>query len=187
MRVGILLFHEVEELDFVGPLEVFGVTARLVQSLNVLTVSKDGLPIRDRYGLRVQPDHSFTNCPSLDLLMIPGGKGAREHARYDQETLAFVKAHASKQPIASVCTGALVLAEAGILTGRKATTHHSALDMLRQYADVHVLEGARFVLDDRVATSAGISAGIDLALELIRNNFGDKIAQEPAEIMEYRS
>lgn len=187
MRVGILLFDEVEELDFVGPLEVFGVTSRLVQSLNVLTVSKDGRPIRGRYGLRVQPDHSFTNCPSLDLLMIPGGKGAREHARYDQEILAFVKAHASKQPIASVCTGALVLAEAGILTGRKATTHHSALDMLRQYADVHVLEGARFVLDDRVATSAGISAGIDLALELIRNNFGDKIAQEAAAIMEYRS
>ena len=180
------MFDEVEELDFVGPLEVFGVAARLVQSLEILTVSKDGRPILGRYGLRVQPGYSFTNCPPLDLLIIPGGKGAREHARYDKETLGFAKAHASKHPIASVCTGALVLAEAGILKGRKATTHHSSLDMLRQYADVHVLEGTRFVLDDRVATSAGVSAGIDLALELVRNNFGDKIAREVAGIIEYQ-
>jgi transcriptional regulator GlxA family with amidase domain len=187
MRVGILLFDEVEELDFVGPLEVFGVAARLVGSIRILTVSKDGRQIRGRYGLKVQPDHSFTNCPPLDILIIPGGKGAREHARHDRETLAFVKAHASRHPIASICTGALVLAEAGILKGRKATTHHSALDMLRQYADVHVLEGARFVLDNQVASSAGVSAGIDLALELIRNNLGDKIAQEVSGIMEYQS
>ena len=186
MRVAILVFDEVEELDFVGPLEVFGVAARLVQSLEILTVSKDGQPIRARYGLRVQPDHSFTSCPPLDLLIIPGGKGAREHARYDQETLAFIKAHASKHQVASVCTGALVLAEAGILKGKKATTHHSALDMLRQYGDVHVLEGARFVLDNRVATSAGVSAGIDLALELVRNSFGDRVALEAAKIMEYQ-
>lgn len=185
MRVGILLFDEVEELDFVGPLEVFGVASKLAESLSVLTVSKDGRPIQGRYGLRVQPDYSIADCPPLDLLIVPGGKGAREHARYDKEIIAFVKAHASKEQIASICTGALVLAEAGILAGRRATTHHSALDMLRHYADVNVLEGVRFVLENGVATSAGISAGIDLALELIRRHFGEEVAQGVAQEMEY--
>jgi transcriptional regulator GlxA family with amidase domain len=185
MRVGILLFDEVEELDFVGPLEVFGIASGLVESLVVLTVSKDGRSIQARYGLRVHPDHAFDNCPPLDLLIVPGGKGAREHIRYDKEVIAFVKAHAAKQQIASICTGALVLAEAALLNGRRATTHHSALSALRQYAQVQVVEGARFVLEERVATSAGISAGIDLALELVRNSFGDKVAADVAQIMEY--
>jgi transcriptional regulator GlxA family with amidase domain len=186
VRVGILLFDEAEELDFVSPLEVFGIASTLVQSLRVLTVSKDGRPIQGRYGMRVQPDYSIASCPPLDLLIVPGGKGAREHARYDKDIIAFVKAH-TKHQIASICTGALVLAEAGILAGRRATTHHSALDTLRQYADVRVVEGARFVLENGVATSAGISAGIDLALELIRRHFGDKVAYEVADTMEYQS
>ena len=185
MRVGILPFDEVEELDFVGPLEVFGITSGLVEGLTVVTVSKDGRFIRGRYGLQVQPDHSFGNCPPLDLLIVPGGKGAREHARYDKDILSFVKAKA-KQRTASVCTGALVLAEAGLLNGRRATTHHSAIDTLRQYSQVRVVEGERFVLEDRVATSAGISAGIDLALELVRAQFGDKVAVEVTQTMEYR-
>jgi len=185
MRVGILLFDDAEELDFVGPLEVFGVASRFVQSLKVLTVSKNGQPIQGRYGLRVQPDYAIADCPPLDLLIVPGGKGASEHARYDKAIIDFVKTHASKQQVASVCTGALVLAEAGILSGRSATTHHSALGTLRQYADVHVVEGTRFVIENGVATSAGISAGIDLALELIRRNFGEKVAQEVVQTMEY--
>ena len=185
MRVGILLFDDAEELDFVGPLEVFGIASRIVQSLKVLTVSKNGQPIQGRYGLKIQPDYSFADCPPLDLLIVPGGKGASEHARYDNAIIAFVKTHASKHQVASICTGALVLAEAGILAGRSATTHHSALDTLRQYADVHVVEGIRFVIENGVATSAGISAGIDLALELIRRNFGEKVTQEVVQTMEY--
>ncbi len=185
MKVGILLFDDVQELDFVGPLEVFGIASTLVESMGVLTVSKDGRPVRGRYGLRVQPDYAFNNCPPLDLLIVPGGKGARLHARNDKETLDFVKAHAVKRPIASVCTGALVLAEAGLLNGKRATTHHSAIDTLRQYAQVKVVEGARFVFEDGVSTSAGISAGIDLALELVRKDFGDKVATEIVEVMEY--
>ena len=185
MRVGILLFDEVEELDFVGPLEVFGVASRLGESLTILTVSKEGRPIQARYGLKVQPDYSFANCPPLNLLIVPGGKGAREYARYDKEIVAFVKALAANQQVSSICTGALVLAEAGLLAGRRATTHHTAFETLRQYTDVHVVEGARFILEDRIATSAGISAGIDLALELLRIHFGDQVAREVAQIMEY--
>jgi transcriptional regulator GlxA family with amidase domain len=185
MRVGILLFDDVEELDFVGPLEVFGVASGMVRSLSVLTVSKNGRPIQGRYGLRIQPNYAIGNCPPLDLLIVPGGKGARVNARYDKEIIDFVKAHSLKQEIASVCTGAIVLAEAGILNGKRATTHHSAFDMLRQYSDVRVIEGERFVLEDGVATSAGISAGIDLSLELVRRHFGDKVAREVASEMEY--
>jgi transcriptional regulator GlxA family with amidase domain len=184
MRVGILLFDDVEELDFVGPLEVFGAASMLVKSLSVVTVSKDGQLIKGRYGLRVQPNYRIANCPTLDILIVPGGKGARVHARHDKQIIAFVKAQASKQ-IASVCTGALVLAEAGILAGKRATTHHSALDTLREYKDVKVIDGTRFVVEDRVATSAGISAGIDLALELVTSHFGERVAQEVAETMEY--
>ena len=185
MRVGILVFDEVEELDFVGPLEVFGQTSRLVEGVETIVVSKDGSPIRCRYGLRVQPNCNFANCPTLDLLIVPGGKGASEHARYDPEVLSFVRAHASHKPIASICTGALILAEAGLLKGRAATTHWSALDTLRQYPEVNVKEGVRFVREDSVATSAGISAGIDLALAIVKDSYGEKTAMEVAHHMEY--
>lgn len=185
MRVGILLFDEVEELDFVGPLEVFGMASKLGAGIEVVTISDQGQSIRGRYGLRVQPDHSFSSCPPIEMLIIPGGKGAREVVRYDEETLQFVRGHARRAPVASVCTGALILAEAGLLRGRKCTTHWSALDLLRQYPGVQVVDGARFVRDDAVATSAGVSAGIDLALDLVREWFGDKLRRQVARHTEY--
>jgi len=185
VHVGILVFDEVEELDFVGPLEVFGQTSKLVGGIEITVVSKDGLQVHCRYGLRVQPDCDLTTCPTLDLLIVPGGKGAREHARYDPAILSFVRSHASLNPIASVCTGALILAEAGLLKGHMATTHWSALDTLRQYPEVEVKEGIRFVREDGVATSAGISAGIDLALAIVKDAYGDEIAAKVARDMEY--
>jgi transcriptional regulator GlxA family with amidase domain len=181
-----LLFNEAEELDFVGPMEVFGVASGLKSGIDIVTLSKDGKQIHGRYGLKVQPDYSFANCPDLDLLIVPGGKGAREQVRYDKESIAFVRAHASRARIASVCTGALVLAEAGILDGKKATTHWSALDILREYPKVQVVEGVRFVRDGNVATSAGISAGMDLALEIVREHYGEQVASDVARDMEYR-
>lgn len=186
MQIGILLFDEVEEPDFVGPLEVFGVASRLKGGISIITLSKDGKQIRGRYGLRVQPDCNFADCPNLDLLIIPGGRGAREQVRYDEETIAFARAHVERARIASVCTGALVLAEAGILDGKSATTHSSALDVLRQYPKVRVVEGVRFVRDGSVTTSAGISAGIDLALEMVRELHGEQAAVDVARDMEYR-
>ena len=185
MRIGILLFNEVEELDFVGPLEVFGVASILKGGIEIVTLSKDGAQIRGRYGLRVQPDFSFDSCPQLDLMIVPGGRGARE-ARYDRETVEFTKAQAARASIASVCTGALVLAEAGILNGRRATTHWAAVDMLRKYPKVQVVEEVRFVREGNVATSAGISAGIDLALEIVRELHGEQAASEVAKEMEYQ-
>jgi transcriptional regulator GlxA family with amidase domain len=185
VRIGILVFDDVEELDFVGPLEVFGVASRFVGGIEIILLAKDGKRVRGRYGLKVQPDHSISNCPSLDILVVPGGKGAREQARFDPEILSFVRAHAGRMPIASVCTGALILAEAGLLKRRKATTHWSALDTLRQYPGVEVKAGVRFVRDGSIATSAGISAGIDLALAIVRDVYGEETAKQVARHMEY--
>ena len=186
MVVGILLFNEVEELDFAGPWEVFGIASQL-KNLTPLTISKDGEPVRCRYGLSVRPDYSFANCPRLDLLIVPGGRGAREKARFDSETIAFVKSHASRAMTASVCTGALVLAEAGLLDGRRATTHAHQLDLLRKYPKVRVVENERFIFEGNVATSAGISAGIDLSLELLRRKYGEQLVREVVDVMEYRA
>ena len=185
MVVGILLFDDVEELDFAGPWEVFGIASGL-KNLKVLTVSKDGNSVHCRYGLRVQPDYSFMNCPKLDLLVVPGGRGAREKARYDTETVAYIQKHASQAATASVCTGAIVLAHAGLLDGKRATTHASAMGLLREYPKVHVVENERFIFEGNVATSAGISAGIDLSLELLKRKYDEQLVREIVEEMEYR-
>ena len=186
MAVGILLFDEVEELDFAGPWEVFGIASQL-KNLTPLTISKDGKEVHCRYGLSVQPDHSFASCPRLDLPVVPGGRGAREKARFDSETIAFIKNHASRAMTVSVCTGALVLAEAGLLDGRRATTHAHQLDLLRKYPKVRVIENERFIFEGNVATSAGISAGIDLSLELLRRKYGEPLVRAIVDVMEYRA
>jgi transcriptional regulator GlxA family with amidase domain len=185
MVVGILLFDDVEELDFAGPWEVFGIASQL-KNLRLLTVSKDGKPVRCRYGLQVQPEHSFATCPRLDLLIVPGGRGAREKARYHAETISFIQRHASQAAIASVCTGAIVLAQAGLLDGKKATTHGSQLDALRKYPKIQVVENERFIFQGTVATSAGISAGIDLSLELLKRKYDEQLVREIVNEMEYR-
>jgi transcriptional regulator GlxA family with amidase domain len=185
MRVGFLIFDDVEEMDFVGPLEVFGVASSLTGQVEVTTLSKNGEAIRCRYGLRVQPEHSFSNCPPLDLLIVPGGRGARERAMRDEETLRFIRTESSKAHVASVCTGALVLAEAGILDGHKATTHHKFIEALRRYQKIEVVSGVRYVSEESVSSSAGISAGIDMALEIVRKNFGEAVVAEIRSGMEY--
>jgi transcriptional regulator GlxA family with amidase domain len=185
MRVGIILFDDVEEMDFAGPLEVFGVASSLANKVEVTTLSKNGQSIRCRHGLRVQPEYSFSNCPPVDLLIVPGGRGARERAMRDSETLRFIRNQSSKAHVASVCTGALVLAEAGLLDGHKATTHHENIEALRRYPRIEVVSGARYISEESVSTSAGISAGIDLALEIVRKNFGEAVVTKVREEMEY--
>ncbi len=184
MRVGILLFDDVEELDFAGPLEVFGAAAGLTEQIEIVTVSRQGRQVRCRYGLQVQPNCSFGDCPALDLLIVPGGRGARE-VKDDSETISFLRQQSSNAQIVSVCTGALILAEAGILAGHRATTHHSAIESLREYPNIQVLPGVRYTREERVSTSAGISAGIDLALAIVRDFFGEKVRTQVMELMEY--
>src|SRR5262245_12065206 len=129
--VGVLVFPEAEELDFVGPLEVFGMAAALEQSCQTVIVSETVDPVRCAHGMRVLPDHTLADAPQLSLLLVPGGRGARLYARNNPRLLEFVTRQ--KGIVASVCTGAMVLAAAGLLDGREATTHYAFLDQLREY------------------------------------------------------
>ncbi len=185
-RVAILVFDEVEELDFVGPLEVFGVTNRLKpDAMPAFTIGASGEEIRGVNGLTVKPLHSFQTTPGFDILVVPGGRGARREMA-NPETLAFVKRAAhSCELVASVCTGSLILAAAGLLDGKRATTHWAALDELRQFPGVHV-DHQRFIRQGSIVTSSGISAGIDMALHLVEEIQGS-ISREVAHRTEYRS
>jgi transcriptional regulator GlxA family with amidase domain len=181
--IGILVFDDVEELDFVGPLEVFGMAEKLGADCTPLLIAAHEGEVRGSYGLRFTPAHTIASCPAVDLLIVPGGYGARTHAREDLTILNFLRER--KAPVASVCTGALILAAAGLLVGRTATTHYSAMDMLRSYGAIEVIDGARMTIGERVSTSAGISAGIDLSLALVARMFGDDLAEQVAKRMEW--
>lgn len=176
--IGIVLFDGVEELDAVGPWEVLAYWAgnHPEDGYQVLTLSPDGQVVTCAKGLRITPDYSFATAPELDIVLHPGGKGARPLAR-NQEHLAWVRDQASTAELmTSVCTGSLVYAAAGLLKNRPATTHWASLDELTELdPSIKVDEKARYVDDIDVITSAGVSAGIDMALHLVsRLSFPDR-------------
>ena len=170
-QVGILLFDEVEVMDFAGPFEVFSLaeTVDKQKLFQVHTISPDGELISARNGLKVQPDYAIQDMPAMDILIIPGGYGAEEIIIHDPVIIKWIQTQAQQvKLLASICTGALVLAEAGLLQGLEATTHWMDLDRLQQdYPDVIVKSGVKFVDQGSIMTSAGISAGIHLALHIV--------------------
>ena len=180
-----MIFDNVEDLDFTGPLEVFGTTSHLKpNSLLPFTIQREGREVRTVNGLRVAPDYSFRNCPRLDILLVPGGIGTRTEMK-DPETLEFVKRNASNcELVLSVCTGALVLAATGLLNGKRATTHWAAVDELKAFPQVNI-DRLRYVRDGKIVTSAGVSAGIDMALYITKELFGTSVAEAVARDMEY--
>lgn len=187
-NVAILIFDDVEVLDFCGPFEVFAVTGRTqeVPPFNVYTVAETLAPVTTRGGMSVNPRYSIADCPPPDILVVPGGYGTRR-AMHNEALLAWIQRVAQQgEIVASVCTGSLVLGAAGLLDGLRATTHHSAFGLLREAAPTaQVLEDARFVDNGAVITSAGISAGIDMALHLVARLLGEETARETARYMEY--
>jgi len=185
VSVDILVFEDVEELDFVGPWEVFSVANRLSpNSFPTRLVSTGSASISARYGLRVGGLESLYGGVSPRVLILPGGPG-RKIVMRDPKLLDHLrKIHAEGSLLTSVCTGAFVLAEAGLLRGKSVTTHWSARDELRAYPDVTVVEG-RFVDAGDVVTSAGISAGIDVSLHLVERFAGTSASREVAHTMEY--
>jgi transcriptional regulator GlxA family with amidase domain len=187
-HVAIYLFPDVEVLDFAGPYEVFAVTNELNERrlFRTFTVAEQAGPVRARNGLGVVPDHTFADCPPPDILVVPGGLGTRPLLDRP-DVVAWVAARAAAAEItASVCTGSLLLAKAGLLAGRRATTHHLRHDLLRELApDATVLTDRRWVDEGRVATSAGISAGLDLSLHLVARLHGAEVAARTARYMEY--
>lgn len=191
-KVGILLFDDVEVLDFAGPFEVFAVTAakrddgERYSPFEVTTISEDGQKITARNGLKVQPDYSFELAPVYDLLVIPGGMGTRGLV-YNKVVVAWIaKRFAEVQWMTSVCTGSFLLAEAGLLEGKRATTHWESIERMRDtYPAVIVEENVKFIDEDRIVTSAGISAGINMAFHMVSRLLGIEVAKETARTMEY--
>src|SRR3990170_8165187 len=183
--IGVLLFPDAEELDFVGPYEVFGMLSKhFGREWQVVTVAEARAPVICANGLVVVPDRTFDYCPPLDVLLVPGGDGTRREV--DNETLiAFVRQMGGRcQWVTSVCTGAFVLHRAGFLNGRRATTYWASLDRLAALPDVEVVE-ERFVVDGNVITAAGVSAGIDMALYLIGQVKDPETARNVQKAIEY--
>jgi transcriptional regulator GlxA family with amidase domain len=187
-RVCMVIFDEVEVLDFCGPFEVFAVTGGRQQlaPFEVCTVSEDGLAVTARGGLSINPAYSFHNCPQADILLVPGGLGTRREMN-NPRMLHWLRGRAEgAELVLSVCSGALVLAKAGLLNGLKATTHHGAMDELRSIHPGTLVDShERFVDNGRVIVSAGISAGIDMSLHVVARLLGIDQAIETASYMEY--
>ncbi|WP_432483102.1 DJ-1/PfpI family protein [Kineococcus esterisolvens] len=180
-HIGIVLFEDVEELDAVGPWEVLAHWTRThpEDGYAVVCLSRDGNPVTCSKGLTVAAHHSFADAPPLEVLLHPGGRGTRPQL-HDAEHLDWVRRQRVAVPLmTSVCTGALVYAAAGLLAGRPATTHWSSLALLRELdASIDVRDDERFVDDGDVVTSAGVSAGIDMALHLVARLAGSDRARE---------
>lgn len=194
-RVGILIYPDVEPLDFCGPFEVFSVAfaeggeqnhekARL---FDVVLVAETKDPVRARGGLRVLPDHTLTDCPRLDIVVVPGtDKVQRLQA---PALVKWMRDQADKaELVTSVCTGAFLLAQAGLLDGKQATSHAAAIGPMRTlFPKVKVVQGQRYVRDGKVITSAGVSAGIDMSLHVVAGLYGEKVSKAAAKLMEYES
>lgn len=186
-NVAILTFDEVEVLDFCGPFEVFSATGRQngQPPFNVYTVAEKS-PVLARNQLSVNPRFTLADCPPPDVLVIPGGWGTRREMN-NPRLVDWIKTAASTAEIVlSVCTGALLLAKAGLLDGLKATTHHGALDLLQEVAPkATVLRNQRFLDNGRIIVSAGVAAGIDAAFHVVARLSGKEDALETARYIEY--
>jgi cyclohexyl-isocyanide hydratase len=170
--VGFVIFPDLTQLDFTGPLQVL---ARLPQSATRI-VAKSMAPVPSDCGLGLVPTCTFADCPPLDLLCVPGGTTGVVKAIADAETVAFVRAQAAHAKyVTSVCTGAFVLGAAGLLDGRRATTHWAYTDLLPLVGATH--EKARIVRDGNVITAGGVTSGIDFGLSIVAALAGDAAAQ----------
>ncbi|MCB4770679.1 DJ-1/PfpI family protein [Ancylobacter sp. Lp-2] len=179
MNVVMLLYPNLTQLDLTGPFEVFARFAELRRHLVWKTLD----PVTDSGGLRLLPSVSFADCPPADILFVPGGPGQLALME-DAETLDFLRRQAAgAQYVTSVCTGSLVLAAAGLLGGRRATSHWLSLDQLALFGAEPVAE--RVVMDGNVVTGAGVTSGIDFALTLTAHIFGRERAERAQLAMEY--
>jgi len=191
ISVGIFIFNDVDVLDFTGPFEVFFITRKQEggEKQYLYSVCLIGLTdgtITTRGGMEVRPHFSINSHPQLDRLIIPGGYGTRQ-LMHDESLINWLGSFNPRSTrLASVCTGSLLLASAGHLDGKSATTHWTVLDMMEEtFPKVKVDRNRHVIIDEEVFTSAGISAGIDLALQMVRLDFGDPQANWTARHMEY--
>ncbi len=184
ITTGMLIFDDAEELDFVGPWEVFTMARHVVPDDRVITIAPTREPIRAAKGMRIIPDHSFADAPDLDVLLVPGGIGTRREVNNPVLIDWLRKAGARCTWVTSVCTGSLLLHEAGFAKDRRVTTHWGFVSALRERG-AEVLERVRYVRDGNLVTAAGVSAGIDMALWLVGQIHGVPVARQVQRAMEY--
>lgn len=201
--IGIVVFEDAEELDFVGPWEAFTMANLVLRNStfaagfgieadpervvdDVRLVSETGGTIRCAKGMRVETDSSFDDCPPLDVVLVPGGFGTRREVENPRMLEFLARAATTCTWVTSVCTGSLLLGAAGPARGKRVTTHWTFVDALRERGDVsEVLEDVRYVRDGNVVTAAGVSAGIDMALWLTGQLHGENLARATQKGMEY--
>ena len=188
-NIAVVLFDEVEVLDFAGPFEVFSVAGSLGPDnpFSVYTVAEEQRVIRARGGLQVVPHYTLANCPPPDIVVVPGGYGTRRQMK-NPVLLTWLQEQAGRvELLTSVCTGSLVLGSAGLLDGLPATTHHEELDLLASISPaITVIRDTRYVDNGAIITSAGVQAGMDMALHVVARLLGDAFARATAENIEYR-
>jgi cyclohexyl-isocyanide hydratase len=178
-EIGLLLFPDITQLDLTGPYEVF----IKFPDAKVRLIWKSLDPVTAGGGMRILPDTSFADCPQLDLVCVPGGAGMNPLLN-DDETLAFIRSQALEaRYVTSVCTGALVLGAAGLLKGKRATTHWMSHDMLKPFGAIPVNE--RYVIDGNIVTGGGVTAGIDFALGIAADLHGEELARAIQLAIEY--
>ena len=194
-NVGIFIFDYVEVLDFAGPYEVFS-SARITKNstssiqnepkaFNVFTFSEKKKYITASGGLKVKSEFILKNCPALDILIVPGGIGTRKLLE-NKKILNWLKLKQNVDIVASVCTGSLLLAKAGLLEKKKATTHWGAIKLLKKISpSTKVIKRNKYVFD-KYYTSAGVATGIDMSLHIIENVYGKIIAKNTAKYIEYK-
>jgi len=190
--IGILIFDGAEELDFVGPWEVFTMSNEVrdhrqdkTPKDTVLMVSPHGGMVKCAKGMRVMADHGFADCPPLNVLLVPGGQGTRREVENPDMLDWIAKTAAKCTWVTSVCTGSLLLTEAGPAAGKRVTTHWGFADQLAARGKADVLKNIRYVRDGNVVTAAGVSAGIDMALWLVGQMHGVDHARFTQRAMEY--
>jgi transcriptional regulator GlxA family with amidase domain len=184
ITTGILLFDDAEELDYVGPWEVL--TSARLEGDRVVTIAERADAVRSAKGLRVLPDHTFDDAPPLDVVLVPGGRGTRREVDNPVLTAWLAGVSASATWVTSVCTGSFLLHAAGPAVGRRVATHWAAVDELaRRAPDLTIDAEARWVVDGNLVTSAGVSAGIDMALWLVGELYGVDHARKVRRHIQY--
>ena len=179
-NVAIFIFNDVEVLDFTGPFEVFNVTGAIInpKPFNTYTVALTEQPVKAHGSLSINPNYSIDNCPTPDIILLPGGDGRRRLMK-DERVLNWIAKHVDNlEKLLSVCTGAFYIAHSGLLNGLSATTHHGAFaEFKKSFPDVTLIEDKRYVENGRIITAGGISAGIDMSLYVVEQLLGkEKLA-----------
>ena len=190
---GILIYNDVEVLDVTGPFEVFSMV-RLNEEhrfdehspFKVILISENLNPVLAMGRLQLTPNVDFDNCPKLDLLIVPGGKGSRKEVNNSKLINWIAKQSSRAQLTSSVCTGSSLLGKAGLLNNHQATTHWRAFDFLRRSApNAKIITNVRYTMMEPIFTSAGVASGIDLSLKIVSYYFGTKVGQSTARYMQY--